>query len=440
MPSDRRSWVCSVWSGRGVRRVVAPRAAFRRASKVGWGLIDQAASSATNLLLTVATARVVGPRSLGIVVIGFTAYIFLLGLQRAGVSEPLVVLTSAAPAEERSARSRSAVTATMIGGMATSTLMLVTGVSVGGTFGRALILFSVWMPFALLQDLWRSMLFRDSRGAAATANDSIWLGAMALALVLAWRLKTDWAIVSAWGLGASAGAVAGFAQLRLLPSSPSKAWKHLRRDFWPYGRWLFGGSIVAGAGSQGSVFLTAALLGPASLGGLRAVQSVFAPLSLLGPAIALPALPAMTRRLAVAPQAAISFALRLSALLSMLATAYVVPVSLGGDEVLKGIFGVSFQAYHRLVLPIVVQQIIAAGGGGFMLLMLANRSGRKIFGVNLALVPVTLCAIAIGDAAGGLLGVAWAIAVVAVVSLLATAVLAMARLRPHPRPPTIREM
>ena len=253
---------------------------------------------------------------------------------------------------------------------------------------------------------------------------------MLMALVVAWKIRTDWAIVGSWGLGASVGAVAGFAQTRLRPSAPKKAWSYWRRELWPFGRWLFGGSIAYSAGAQGSVLLIAALLGPTGLGGLRAVQTVFAPLSLLSAAIALPALPAMTRRLTVGAKAASWFAVRLSGLLIVLTTAYVVPVSLAGSEVLKRVFGASFQTYDRLVLPIVIQQIVTAGGGGFMLLLLAKRRGRAIFTLNVVIVPVSLASIAVGDAVSGLVGVAWGLGIVALLSVAATGVLAV-RLAPR---------
>lgn len=408
-------------------------AARNRVVKLSWGLVDQAASSATNLLLTVATGRVLGARSLGVVVIGFTAYLLLLGLQRALISEPVVVSTAAARADERLSASRSALTLTLLAGGALSVLMAIVGLSVGGAAGRALWLFSPWMPFALLQDLWRSILFRDSRGRAAAANDSLWLLGMALALIFAWSLRSDWAIIGAWGFGAALGATTGFAQTRLRPSPPLGAWAYWRRELWPFGRWLFGGSIAAGAGSQGSVLLTAALLGPGALGGLRAAQTVFAPLTLLSPAIALPALPAMSRRVAVSYQSAKWFAVKLSGLLAALTTAYVGLVTLGGSGLLTRIFGVSFQGYQDLILPISVQQIIAGTGGGFMLLLLATRGGHAIFAVNMVAVPLSLIAIAVGSAVGGLVGVAWGLTAVAVASAITVATLATARLPSKPR-------
>lgn len=397
-----------------------------RVRKLGWGLVDQAGSSLTNLLLTIAAGRILGPGSLGVVVIGFTAYLFLLGLQRAAVSEPLVVSTSASTAApERDEASRNAVAVAVVGGVLLACVMAAAGVAEGGTVGRALLLFAPWIPSVLIQDLWRAILFRDSRGASAALNDWLWLVAMVLGLLVARHTGNEWAVVAAWGFGGTLGAALGFKQTRLRPLLSSRSWRYLRHELWPFGRWLFAGSVVAGAGSQGSVILIAELLGAAALGGLRAVQSVFAPLSLLSAAVALPALPAMSRRLSVGANEAGRFAVGLSGVLAMLTAAYVIPVSLAGSDVLGHVFGGSFQTYRGLIFPIVLQQMVTAGGGGFMLLLLAKRGGRPIFAVNVVTVPVTLASIAVGDAVGGLVGVAWSLGVVALLFATATAILAL---------------
>ena len=62
---------------------------------MSWGLVDQGFSSATNFGLTVIAGRLVGPKGLGVVYIGFSLYLFVLSFQRALVTDPLVV--SSAP-------------------------------------------------------------------------------------------------------------------------------------------------------------------------------------------------------------------------------------------------------------------------------------------------------------------------------------------------------
>jgi O-antigen/teichoic acid export membrane protein len=392
---------------------------------MGWGFVDQAASSGTNLLLTIVAARVLGAHSLGIVVIGFAVYLTVVGFQRALVSQPLVVATAASQSELRRSSSRCAVTTSLIFGVGVAGLMLAVGLATGGTIGRALLIFSPWMPFVLIQDLWRSMLFRDSSGRAAAANDVLWLAVMLIALVPAWMIGTDWAIVGAWGLGAMAGALAGFFQTRLLLATPLRALKQWRSDLWPFGRWLFVGSVAYGASSQASVFLIAALLGPAAVGGVRAVETVFAPLSLLLPAISLPALPIMTRRLAISPSKGKRFAIEVSGVLMVITAGYVVLAALGGDTLLVAVFGNAFRGFNGLIIPIAIQQVVMASGGGFDLLLQGGKRGRAIVLLFVATAPLSLGLVAVTAATGTIVTVAWGLVVARLAVVLATAAVAL---------------
>lgn len=396
-----------------------------RVWKLGWGFGDQATSSATNLLLTIAAARVLGVHSLGLVVIGFAVYLAALGFQRALISQPLVVSTAALPQEKREAGSRCAVVASLLLGAIVALLMVVVGMAIGGSVGRGLLIFSPWIPFALLQDFWRSVLFRDSLGRSAAANDGLWLVVMLVALIPAWMLGADWAIVAAWGLGALSGALLGFAQTRLWFVSPLVALRLWRRDLWPFGRWLFVGSIAYGVSSQANVFLIAALLGPAALGGLRAVETVFAPLSLVLPAVSLPALPIMTRRLAIGPNEGKRFAVQVSGLLAGITATYVILAGMGGDTLLRGVFGDSFVGFDSLILPIAIQQVVMATGGGFDLLLQGGKRGRAIVLLFMATAPLGLALVGITAAAGTIVTVAWGLVVVRLTVVIATAVVAL---------------
>jgi len=349
----------------------------------------------------------------------------LLGLLRGLVSQPLVASTAALGESDRRRATQCALTLTCVGSAASVALMAGAGIVAGGSLGRALLLFAPWMLPALVQDLWRSTLFRDSRGAAAAANDSLWLAVMAPTLVGAWIVGTDWAVVAAWGVGASVSAAAGFFQTHAQPLPVGTAIRFWRSNLLPFGRWLLAGAITYTVAGQATVFMTAGLLGTAALGGLRAVQTVFAPLTLLLPGIGLPALPIMVRRLAAAVDDARAFAFRVSVLLASLTAAYVAVVGLGGSQLIGGIFGHSFERYHSLIFPVAVGQIAGASGAGFNLLLQAGRRGRAIFGVYAATVPFTLAFVPIGAWLDGLVGVAWAAAAGQVIWVATSAVVSL---------------
>jgi hypothetical protein len=69
---------------------------------MSWGLFDQGFSSATNLGLAVLAGRLTGPGGLGVVYLGFTAYLAAISLQRALVTDPLVVYSARKPRAEGS--------------------------------------------------------------------------------------------------------------------------------------------------------------------------------------------------------------------------------------------------------------------------------------------------------------------------------------------------
>ena len=119
-------------------------------------------------------------------------------------------------------------------GVTATVVVLLLGLVVSG-FGRTvLLLIAPWLVVLLLQDFWRNLLFREGRAAAAAANDGIWFACMAAAVPLALNFKTEWAVISVWGLGALAGAVIGFLQARVLPFPRAAAFAWWHREGWPF--------------------------------------------------------------------------------------------------------------------------------------------------------------------------------------------------------------
>ena len=55
-----------------------------------WGFVAQSLSSATSLSLTLMSGRLLGPGGLGVIFIGFSSYLVVLGLLRALVVDPMI--------------------------------------------------------------------------------------------------------------------------------------------------------------------------------------------------------------------------------------------------------------------------------------------------------------------------------------------------------------
>jgi O-antigen/teichoic acid export membrane protein len=386
---------------------------MKQLQKLGWGFIDQAASSATSLLLVVVGGHLLGPSKLGEIVLGFAGYILLLGLGRVLVSQPLVVSSSAlTPTSAAAATATSAgLTMTVLLTAAGSSVIAALGMLLGGSAGHGLLLFAPWMIWALLQDYWRSILFRDGRGRAAAVNDTVWLVVMVAGLAATWNMKSEWSVVGSWGFGAVVGTFLGFAQTGVRPLSLTRSWSSWHRDAWQFGRWLFAEAIAYYAGTQAAVFVIAGLLGTAAIGGLRAVQTVFGPITVLAPAVSLPMLPVLVRRLEHSMVRAKVFAVQISILLVGATLAYIAILSLAGSETILGIvFGHGFERYANLVLPVALLQVAEAVNHGFRLLLLAARRGRMMLFMQVLAGFLSLVFVAASASTRGLTAAAWSLA------------------------------
>jgi O-antigen/teichoic acid export membrane protein len=398
--------------------------------------VSQATSSATNFALSIVAAIALGPAGLGRVFIGFSFYLLVLGFQRGLIIDPLISRSSALGADERDRATRAALM-TSIGWGAVCTVVAATAslIRIGG-IGDGLALFVPWVIPALLQDFWRVVLFREGREAAAALNDASWAAAMGLSLPLAFLAGSPWMVVGTWGIGAVAGAILGFLQARSRPAPPAVALRWWRHEAWPFGRWLGAEGVVYAVGAHGLVFVLAVLLGTRPLGGLRAIQTIFAPLTLLGPAIALPGLPQLARATASSSANARKLALTLSGAALVLTGGYVLLASVGGDDLIRLVFGEAFTGFAPLFWPIAIGQLMAATGLGFGLLLKAQRRGRallwtRVVGSGLALVLASVLALQ-----SGVTGAAWGMAVgsaanAVLVTLLGLGLLGSGGLRPR---------
>src|SRR5439155_10300480 len=157
--------------------------------------------------------------------------------------------------------------------------------------GRGLIVFSPWIGAALVQELWRSALFRDQRGRSAAINDGVWAVTMVVVLPFAWIFTSDWMIAATWGIGGAAAAVYGVFQLRARPVNILTALRWWKVELRQLGTWLAIENLILTLGNQTVLFVLAAQLGTGDIGGIRAIEVIFAPMSLFGEAFALPGTP-----------------------------------------------------------------------------------------------------------------------------------------------------
>lgn len=377
------------------------------AGSLSYGLVAQSCSSATNFGLFVVAGHVIGVAGLGALSVGFFTYLFLLNILRALVTEPLVALSSARGPAERRASAHSAISLTITATVPVSAVMALVGLVLSGEIGRGFLAFAPWLAPALVQDLGRSIVFRDRAGGSAALSDATWLLIMIAIIPVAFLTGSVWAIVGCWGAGSAAGAAVTLWQVRWKPSSPGVALAWWKSEIWPFGRWLGIQSVLYSAIYVVTVFALIGILGTHDYGGLVAVQTVFNPLTLLAAAIALPGLPLLSRIVAASPRRALVVAAQIAALTTFVAGAYFLVLHfLPG--VLAFVFGSQFSEFSSIIVPIGVAQILAAPTIALMLfLKAAQRVGALL---ALGVLPILLYMVfAVGlGIRFGLHGVAWA--------------------------------
>lgn len=372
---------------------------------------------------------------LGVVAIGFSAYLTLQALHHAFVVEPLVLATSRSLPAERDQGTRTAITAVLAVAVASAAILAFLGSTIPGPVGRGLLLFAPWAGVAIIQDMWRGVLFRDERGAAAAANDGAWALGMAMVLLpVALLGHDDFAVVSVWGAGAALAALVGFVQVGLGPIGPRPALAWLRTHAVPLGRWLALTIAVFAAGQQAVIFIVAALLGAQDVGGLRAAQVLFAPTTVLIPALGLPMLPALTWEAAKSLRRATVSATRYGLLALAFVAAYLLAAALLRDHLLTWVFGASFQRFRDLIFPYGLAQLLQAQAVGYAILLRVTRHGKTLLACQVASTVSTIGLVAILSTRFGINGAAWAIAAgVAVLTVpLSTIAWLHARRRPGP--------
>ena len=378
--------------------------------QIAWGGIDQGLSSATNLGLSVLAGRFLGEAGLGVAFLGFAACLLSLSVVRGFVTSPFVVATSVLEPAEREDATRHCITLVVSAAIGVAVLMALIGLVVPDPLGQSLVVFAPWAMALIVQDLWRSTLFRDQRGRDAAFNDGVWAVVMLAMVPVVWRYPHVWSVALAWGGGAAAGALAGFWQVKLRPSRLAEAVRWWKRDLRRLGTWMASQSLILAAGSQVTIIILAVLLTKSDLGGLRAVQVIFAPMTLIGEALHYPGIPIMTRALASTLAEARRWAWRLGLGAIVLIGLYLAVLLPFSDQVLSKVFRPEFTRFTALILPTALAQFVWAASIGFVILLKADRRVHASVASITANALVTFMLTPVLASRYGVLGAAWGLA------------------------------
>jgi O-antigen/teichoic acid export membrane protein len=376
-------------------RSIAPRSATARLS---WGIADQAVSSITNFALGIVVARSLGAADFGAFSLAWVTYGVLLNLSRGLATDPLTVRYSG-PLDDRwrSAARRSASTATALG-LVVGALCLLVGLAIGGVVGSAFAALGLTLPGLLLQDSWRIAFFVAGKGQRAFANDVVWGIALVPAMLIASNAPTTFGFVLAWGAAATAAALVGCIQTRMVPRMTAiVSWIREHRDLGP--RYLVE-NVSDSASAQLQMFGLGAIAGLAAVGAVRGAQILLAPVIALRMGISLISVPEAARVLKRWPRRLRAFCLMLGGSQAAACVLFGAGLLLLPPEIGELMLGSIWPLASALIVPTTLA--VAAGAlfdGAFV--------GLRALGVSRRSMPVRVArAIAwvVGGIVGGFLG------------------------------------
>ncbi|MFJ2748687.1 hypothetical protein [Streptomyces sp. NPDC087297] len=239
-------------------------------------VLDQAASSATNILVLVLAARLSSAAGFADFSMVYVTFSVLLGLNMAYVGQSLVLVKG----EQLGAECRSAVGFTAAASTAVGALLLVAGLALAGATGTAFLALGLVLPLVLLQDGLRYCFSALRAPERALAADALRLVCVVAALAVQPAGASAGRLVLAWGLSALPALGLGLWLLRPYV-------RGARADLRPYLRRGHLGQrfVVEFAVGNGSSQLAVLGLGvfatPLAVGALRGATTLFGPLNVL---------------------------------------------------------------------------------------------------------------------------------------------------------------
>jgi hypothetical protein len=374
-------------------------------------VLDQAASSLTNIAVLVIAARVSTVHGFATFSMVYLTFTVLLGVNMAYVGQAVVLTRGGVAAT--GAACRSAVSFTALAASGVGALLAaggaVTAAVTGGWAGPggAFLALGLVLPLVLVQDGLRYAFSTLRRPGLALAADTLRLVCVVPALLLQPRHSAPGLLVAVWGVSAVPALLLG---LRLL-------WPHvrgIRADLRPYVRRGHLGQrfvvefAVGNASSQLAVLGLGLFAAPLAVGALRGATTLFGPLNVLfnsvnafGP----PLLGRLGGRRAVARAAAVLGLVLCAVGLAWGLVLHALPARTGHQ-----LLGATWQSAAAL-LPASGAQYAVMGLGTCALVTLRVLSPRATLSVQVVFSLVSVALMLGGYVlSGSALGAAWGLA------------------------------
>ena len=381
------------------------------ARRMAWAIGDQALSSVTNFLLSVAVARTVGPVEFGAFSLAFAVYLVCVVIARALSTAALTIRYSGADTIAWRNATAAAAGAAVVVGLVGGVLVLVVATAIGGASGPVLQILAIGLAPLLLQDAWRYALFAVGRARAAFMTDLVWLLGFAASFGLVTMVLGEpsvGALVAAWVAGGAAGAVLGAFLCGTAPKPlRTLAWWKKHREIVTN---LTAENLLVSGGLPLTLIGVTAISGLATAGALRAGQVLMNMIHVPSYGMSMFAIPEAVRLRRRSRSAVLTLSALIGAILAMLALAWggillLLPLDAG-----RALLGDTWATARDVILPLsLLTAALGVQSGakvGLRAYALTRRSLYARFVTSALMVAGGLG----GAAAGGAQGAAWGIA------------------------------
>ncbi|MGI5243010.1 hypothetical protein [Dactylosporangium sp. CA-139066] len=417
-----------------------------RGRLVGAGLLDQVVIAAANSANTLLGGVLLPKGRFGALALALAVGYFATCLNRAVVGDVLLALASRYDGEPRARLARNGLATALCSGLITGVVFVALWALSPGR-GEIDLHQLIWIaPFTvpvMLHDTARADYLADRRPDKALGIDLVWAGtqAVAVAVMVLTRTPSAGGLLTAWGLGATAGITVYLLRERRLPWQGSpRAWLRETRHL---SGWFTATAIVAQVQVLAISLVVAGRLSRIDLANLRFVQTVqLQPVQNLVTAVQSLLVPRASRDAADAAEPGPDGARAAVALRRRTRRLVIAFAVIGALMVLTAWPVVShvlvrthkFAEAAPLALPIALQCALYLLQVPFTAAMRGMHRARMLFVQYVVFVVVSLSGLTLGAGHAGLRGAAWGLLTGSTASLLCMAGLyayAVQRVRPR---------
>ncbi|WP_409048153.1 hypothetical protein AB2L57_04195 [Microbacterium sp. HA-8] len=372
-------------------------------------IADQMALSLTVLVTTVSVARIATPSEFGEYSVAIGIFLVCQGVVRAGSGE-VVIVFSKDWAERALAYARSSLLVALLLGSICSTMILVVAALLQGSVAKFLLVLAVTYPLIAALDATRYFRLARDRPWGALVLDSSWLlgSLVVLTAGVMWpHYLSPLGIYACWG---AVGACLGVASL-----VACKAWRAISdvRAYLIANR-RFGAHYVAdyllmSGASQLTILVLSAASSLPQAGGVRGSQTMLGVVNVLlmaGSVVLLKEL-SILRGAANFEKRARWYALTFGAVGAALMVAVLLVVVLIPSELGELFFGRSWTQIVDLVPALALAAAAAAVAMGATTGLRAMGASDVALRVRMFVAPLTVAAVVLGFAVGGLSAALW---------------------------------